>query len=88
MVLAAIAIRLSSPGPVIFSQPRYGLNRRLFRMYKFRTMVADAEAQQEALEDRNEASGPVFKIEARSAGDPIGRLLRQASIDELPQLLT
>lgn len=83
----AVAIKLSSRGPVFFNQRRYGFNKRLFRMYKFRTMVVDAEALQSKLEDRNEATGPVFKI----ANDPritrIGRFLRRTSLDELPQFL-
>jgi exopolysaccharide biosynthesis polyprenyl glycosylphosphotransferase len=86
MVAAAIAIKATSPGPVIFGQYRYGLNRRTFRMLKFRTMVANAEQLQGELERLNEAEGPVFKI----TGDPrvtrIGRFLRRTSIDELPQL--
>ena len=85
MVIASL-VKLTSPGPIIFSQLRYGLNKRLFRMHKFRTMVPDAEAQQSTLEPQNEARGPVFKI----AGDPrvtsLGRLLRKTSLDELPQL--
>jgi exopolysaccharide biosynthesis polyprenyl glycosylphosphotransferase len=87
LVLAALAIRLTSSGPILFVQERYGLNRRLFRMYKFRTMVADAEELQVALEDRNEASGPVFKIREDPRITPVGRLLRKSSLDEMPQLL-
>lgn len=87
MLLAAIAVKLSGPGPAIFSQARYGLNRRQFRMYKFRTMVADAEAQQPALEERNEVGGPVFKIKNDPRVTRVGRLLRRTSIDELPQLV-
>jgi exopolysaccharide biosynthesis polyprenyl glycosylphosphotransferase len=87
MLAAALAVKLSGPGPIIFSQSRYGLNRRPFRMYKFRTMVADAEARQEALEDRNEAAGPVFKIKDDPRVTPVGRFLRRTSIDELPQLV-
>jgi len=87
LVLIALAVRVTSPGPVIFGQERYGLRKRRFRMYKFRTMVQNAEALQPALEDRNEAAGPVFKI----ANDPritrLGRFLRRTSLDELPQLL-
>jgi exopolysaccharide biosynthesis polyprenyl glycosylphosphotransferase len=86
MLAAGAAIKATSDGPVMFAQERYGLNRRRFRMWKFRTMVADAERLQAALETRNEAEGPVFKI----ADDPritrVGRLLRRTSIDELPQL--
>ena len=53
---------MTSPGPVIFAQERYGLNKRRFKMYKFRTMVVGAETLQARLESRNEAEGPVFKI--------------------------
>ena len=73
--------------PILFTQERAGLFGRRFRMLKFRTMARDAEAKQEALRERNEMSGPVFKL----TGDPrvtkLGRLLRRSSIDELPQLL-
>jgi exopolysaccharide biosynthesis polyprenyl glycosylphosphotransferase len=87
LLVAAAAIKLSSPGPVLFAQPRYGLNRRLFKMYKLRTMVADADALQAALEDRNEASGPVFKIRDDPRMTTVGKWLRRSSVDELPQLL-
>jgi exopolysaccharide biosynthesis polyprenyl glycosylphosphotransferase len=83
----AVAIRLTSPGPILFAQERYGLNRRVFRMYKFRTMVADAEALQESIEHLNEAAGPVFKVRDDPRVTPLGSLLRRTSLDELPQLL-
>jgi exopolysaccharide biosynthesis polyprenyl glycosylphosphotransferase len=85
LVIAAV-IRLTSPGPVLFTQLRYGLHKRLFRMYKFRTMVWHAERLQPALEARNEAQGPVFKIAADPRVTPVGRFLRKSSLDELPQL--
>lgn len=87
LLVCAGLVRLSGPGPVFFTQQRYGYNRRLFRMYKFRTMVNNAEGLQAALEDRNEAQGPVFKIRRDPRITPIGRILRKTSIDELPQLL-
>jgi exopolysaccharide biosynthesis polyprenyl glycosylphosphotransferase len=87
LLVAALAVKLTSPGPVIFSQLRFGLNRRQFRMYKFRTMVLGAEALQATLEGRNEADGPVFKIRDDPRVTPVGRFLRRASIDELPQLV-
>jgi exopolysaccharide biosynthesis polyprenyl glycosylphosphotransferase len=87
LAAAAIAITLTSRGPVIFGQERYGLNKRKFRMYKLRTMVADAEAQQTGLEERNEAYGPVFKMRDDPRVTSVGRLLRRLSIDELPQLV-
>jgi exopolysaccharide biosynthesis polyprenyl glycosylphosphotransferase len=85
-IVIAVAIKLTSGGPVIYAQERYGLNRRRFQMYKFRTMVADAERLQAALEARNEAAGPVFKIADDPRITPIGRFLRRSSLDELPQL--
>ncbi len=86
MLAAIVAIRATSPGPVIFAQHRYGLNRRTFRMFKLRTMVAHAEQLQATLESMNEAEGPVFKIMSDPRVTRVGRLLRRTSIDELPQL--
>lgn len=83
----ALAIKLTSPGPVLFVQLRYGYQRRRFPMLKFRTMVADAEQRQAALEASNEASGPVFKLKADPRITKIGRFLRRTSLDELPQLI-
>jgi exopolysaccharide biosynthesis polyprenyl glycosylphosphotransferase len=87
-VLAAVAVvvKLSSPGPVLFSQVRYGRHRRRFRMYKFRTMVQDAEARQGQLEGMNDARGPVFKIRRDPRITRVGAFLRRTSLDELPQL--
>jgi exopolysaccharide biosynthesis polyprenyl glycosylphosphotransferase len=85
MAAIAAAVRLTSPGPALFAQERYGYNRRRFRMLKFRTMLEDAEHLQAALENRNEADGPVFKITDDPRITPIGRLLRRTSLDELPQ---
>lgn len=87
LLLAAIAIKLTSPGPVVFTQKRFGLNRRLFKMYKLRTMVADADTLQATLEARNEATGPVFKIRDDPRVTRVGRWLRRTSVDELPQLI-
>jgi exopolysaccharide biosynthesis polyprenyl glycosylphosphotransferase len=86
MMMIAMAIRLTSPGPVFFVQRRCGRNRRSFRMYKFRTMVCNAEALQPDIEHLNEAVGPVFKIRRDPRVTPIGRFLRRTSLDELPQL--
>jgi exopolysaccharide biosynthesis polyprenyl glycosylphosphotransferase len=83
----AIAIKLTSTGPILFLQDRIGLNKRRIRVYKFRTMVPDAEQLMPKLEERNEASGPVFKIKDDPRITPIGRFLRRSSMDELPQLL-
>lgn len=87
LLLCAWLVRRSGPGPVLFTQLRYGHNRRQFPMYKFRTMVADAEQRQAALESQNEAAGPVFKIRRDPRITPIGRILRKTSLDELPQLI-
>ena len=83
----AIAVRVTSKGPAIFTQERYGYNRRRFRLYKFRTMVQGAEALQAGLEAYNELEGPVFKIRADPRITPVGRFLRRTSLDELPQLV-
>jgi exopolysaccharide biosynthesis polyprenyl glycosylphosphotransferase len=85
-LVSALLIKSSSPGPVFFVQERVGLNKRRFRLYKFRTMIADAEKKLGELEDFNELSGPVFKIKNDPRITPIGRFLRRTSIDELPQL--
>ncbi len=85
--LVTVLVKLTSPGPVFFVQKRLGVNKRRFNMYKFRTMVADAEQKQQALEHLNEASGSVFKIKDDPRITPIGKFLRKTSIDELPQLL-
>ena len=86
LVLLALVIRLGSPGPALFRQQRAGLNGRPFTMYKFRTMVSDAEQLKQELAALNEMSGPVFKVTNDPRITPIGRLLRKFSIDELPQL--
>lgn len=86
-VAVAIWIKMTSPGPVFFVQERLGLNKRRFRLYKFRTMVPDAEERLPALEHLNEANGPVFKIKNDPRITSVGKILRITSIDELPQLL-
>jgi exopolysaccharide biosynthesis polyprenyl glycosylphosphotransferase len=86
-LITAIAIKLDSPGPVLYLQERIGLNKRRFRLYKFRTMVKDADKKQDELEVFNEVSGPVFKIKNDPRITKIGKFLRRTSIDELPQLI-
>jgi exopolysaccharide biosynthesis polyprenyl glycosylphosphotransferase len=86
-LLIALIIKATSPGPAFFIQERVGLNKRKFRLYKFRTMVEDAEKRQEALLSLNEVAGPVFKIKDDPRVTPVGRLLRKTSLDELPQLM-
>jgi lipopolysaccharide/colanic/teichoic acid biosynthesis glycosyltransferase len=82
----AMAVRLCSPGPILFKQYRSGLGGKPFAMYKFRTMVVGAEDQKCHLLDRNEQDGPAFKITEDPRLTAIGKLLRKTSIDELPQL--
>lgn len=86
-LLLTVAVKLSSPGPAIFSQRRAGIHGRPFTMFKFRTMFADAEKRHSELLEKNEMSGPVFKIGADPRVTPAGRWLRRTSLDELPQLV-
>jgi exopolysaccharide biosynthesis polyprenyl glycosylphosphotransferase len=83
----ALAIRLDSPGPILFRQKRVGADGKVFLCYMFRSMYEDAERRQEELEPLNEAQEPVFKIRDDPRVTPIGRFLRRWSIDELPQLV-
>jgi exopolysaccharide biosynthesis polyprenyl glycosylphosphotransferase len=85
-LIVAVAIKLNSPGPVFFVQDRYGWRRRRFRMFKFRSMVRDAPELMTALEKLNEARGPIFKMTNDPRITPVGRFIRQTSLDELPQL--
>jgi len=87
LLLVALAIKLTSKGPVLFVQERYGFRRRLFHMYKFRSMVKNAPELMAQLEQQNEAAGPIFKIRRDPRITPLGRFLRASSLDELPQLL-
>jgi exopolysaccharide biosynthesis polyprenyl glycosylphosphotransferase len=84
--IAAILVKCTSPGSVLFRQTRVGLNKRQFQIYKFRTMIANAEQIQDELLPMNEMAGPVFKITNDPRVTPLGRVLRKTSIDELPQL--
>ncbi|MFD6274553.1 sugar transferase [Streptomyces sp. NPDC060209] len=83
----AVAVRLSSPGPVFHRQTRHGRHNRPFTMWKFRTMVADAESRREQLSAANESEGPMFKMRRDPRVTRIGHALRRTSVDELPQLL-
>jgi exopolysaccharide biosynthesis polyprenyl glycosylphosphotransferase len=87
LLLAAIAVKVTSKGPVLFRQERVGLHGRAFDMLKFRSMVSNAEELKSALTAHNERSGPVFKITDDPRITPVGRFLRKYSIDELPQLV-
>jgi exopolysaccharide biosynthesis polyprenyl glycosylphosphotransferase len=86
LLIISLIIKLSSPGPIIFKQIRAGLRGRQFNLYKFRTMIADAEKQKKHLASENEADGPVFKIKDDPRVTPIGKFLRKSGLDELPQL--
>jgi len=86
MLLIAIAIKLDSPGPALFQQTRVGKGGQEFGMYKFRSMQRDAEARLSALQDQNEADGPLFKIRDDPRRTKVGIWLRKTSLDELPQL--
>jgi exopolysaccharide biosynthesis polyprenyl glycosylphosphotransferase len=85
--LIALAVRLDSKGPVFFRQVRVGRNGTPFRIYKFRSMVADADGQKDALRAMNEAGDGLFKIAEDPRVTRVGRLLRATSLDELPQIL-
>src|SRR5207248_799779 len=82
LVAVAIFIKLTSKGPVFFKQARVGLHGRPFNMFKFRTMVADAERLKARLEQHNEQTGPVFKMRNDPRITRIGRILRKHSVDE------
>jgi exopolysaccharide biosynthesis polyprenyl glycosylphosphotransferase len=86
LLITAVFIKLTSEGPILFVQERIGFNKRPFAIYKFRTMVVDAEKKLREIEHLNEVSGPVFKIKNDPRITPIGKFLRKTSIDELPQL--
>ncbi len=87
LVIAAVAVKLTSPGPVIYRQPRVGRDGVHFWFWKFRTMRADADQVREQLEERNQHHGPIFKVVDDPRITPVGRILRKFSIDEAPQLL-
>lgn len=82
-----LVIKLTSPGPIIFKQPRVGLNGQIFYMRKFRSMYRDADQRLAALMAQNEAQGPIFKMKKDPRITPIGKFIRSTSLDEIPQLL-
>ncbi|MEL7357660.1 MAG: sugar transferase [Cyanobacteria bacterium J06560_6] len=86
-LIIAIAIKSSSPGPVFFCQERTGLHGKVFQVWKFRTMVANATTLQASLEQQNESDGIMFKLSQDPRITPIGKWLRRTSLDELPQLV-
>jgi lipopolysaccharide/colanic/teichoic acid biosynthesis glycosyltransferase len=85
MLLIALAIKLGSSGPVLFTQMRSGRGGAPFKVYKFRTMVVDAEARKQEIMHLNERNGPAFKMKDDPRVTGIGRFLRATSMDELPQ---
>ena len=86
LLAIAIFIKITSPGPAVFTQARVGLRGRQFSLYKFRTMIVNAEILKKELEADNEADGPVFKIKDDPRVTKIGKFLRRTGLDELPQL--
>jgi lipopolysaccharide/colanic/teichoic acid biosynthesis glycosyltransferase len=86
LLAVALAVKLSSSGPVIFAQPRAGLGGKTFDIYKFRSMYVDAEQRKAELMHLNEQDGPAFKIKKDPRVTRVGRFLRKTSLDELPQL--
>ena len=86
LIPIAVLIKLTSPGPIFFRQQRSGLNGRPFTLYKFRTMVTNAEQFQHELAAMNEMTGPVFKVTNDPRVTPVGKFLRKYSLDEFPQL--
>lgn len=87
MLVAALLIKLTSRGKIIYVQERNGYKGRTFNMYKFRSMVSNADALLEGLQDQNEAQGYMFKMEKDPRITRVGRVIRRLSIDELPQLI-
>lgn len=85
-LITAIAIKVDTKGPIFYFQDRVGKNGKLFRMYKFRSMIVNAEDLLENLRDQNEMSGPMFKINDDPRITRLGRFIRKTSIDELPQI--
>ena len=86
MAGVALAIRLDSRGPILYSAQRTGVKGRRFRCYKFRSMATDADRRKASLRDRNQREGPIFKIDNDPRVTRVGRFIRRYSLDELPQL--
>lgn len=87
LFIVVVMIKLDSKGPVIFKQKRVGLNGKEFYMYKFRSMVVNAEELKEKLAAQNEMSGPMFKMKEDPRVTRVGKFIRKTSLDELPQLI-
>ena len=86
MILAALAIKLEDRGPVVYAARRAGRRGRFFPMYKFRSMVPDADQRKDEIQEQNERTGPLFKVSDDPRITRVGRIIRETSIDELPQL--
>ena len=86
IAIVACAVKFTSKGPIFFSQKRVGKNGKLFDMYKFRSMVVNAEELKEKLAHQNEMSGPMFKMKDDPRVTKVGKFIRKTSLDELPQL--
>lgn len=87
LIIVSILIKLESDGPIIFSQDRIGYRGQKFKMYKFRSMVVNAEELKKKLSEQNEMSGPMFKMKNDPRVTKVGKFIRKTSIDELPQLI-
>ena len=87
LIIIAIIIKIDSKGPIFFAQERVGYKGNHFKMYKFRSMVLNAEELKEKLQEKNEMSGPMFKMKDDPRVTKIGKFIRKTSIDELPQLI-
>lgn len=87
MALLAVVIKLDSRGPIFFTQARVGHSGKIFRMYKFRSMVVNSESAKQGLLFQNETDGPLFKMRRDPRRTRVGQMIRRFSIDELPQLL-
>lgn len=87
LVIIGVLIKIESRGPVLFLQDRVGINGQIFRIYKFRSMVVEAEKYKKELLEQNEMNGPMFKIKNDPRITKIGKFIRCTSVDELPQLI-
>lgn len=86
LLMVAIAVRLEGPGPILFLQERLGENKRSFKIFKFRTMLHNAEAMLSQVEHLNQTTGPAFKLDRDPRITRVGKVLRKTSLDEIPQL--
>lgn len=87
LLIVMAAIKIESRGPVVFAQERVGYKGKRFKMYKFRSMVENAEELKEKLKDQNEMNGPMFKMKNDPRVTKVGRIIRKTSIDEIPQFI-